>query len=171
MTEAVVLKRQNFNVTAEEEAQLLSLRDALGAASVKDAILRTTRVMLSLSHQLQLGNRLYATDPKGVNSRILLPDLEAITPGWKFLTPRPHSWKRQLYIKGRRVTAANVWFDMRANSHSRAQAADNWDLSVEAIDEICHYCEANRELLRMESDEEKLILNSVIPPYGAPAKL
>ncbi len=43
------LKRQNFNVTPEQEAELLSLQTELAAPSVKDAILRAARLVLTLT--------------------------------------------------------------------------------------------------------------------------
>ena len=45
---------------------------------------------------------------------------------------------------------------MQANQMSREEAADNWELPVEAIGEVIRYCEQNRALLQMEAAEEKL---------------
>ena len=42
---------------------------------------------------------------------------------------------------------------MLVNRLSREQAADNWDLPVEAVDEIVVYCEPNKALLEMEAAE------------------
>jgi hypothetical protein len=152
------VKRQNFNVTSREEAELNHLRETLGAASVKDAIMRATRVVLTLAQEVQEGRKIYAADRQGRETRLLLPDVEAVSSTWNYLTARPHAWKRQLYIKGRRQTAANVWLDMLANGLSVAGAAENWDLPVEAIEEIVSYCEANRQLIGMEADEVKHLL-------------
>jgi hypothetical protein len=148
-------KRQNFNVTPEEESELNRLREALSASSVKDALLRATRLVLTLTQEVQEGRRLYLADKNGNETRLLLPDIEYRQSGqWKYLTPRPHSWKRQLYVKGRRLTAANVWYDMQANRMTPEEGAENWELPLEAIDEIINYCEANRDLIAMEADEE-----------------
>ena len=153
------VKRQNFNVTSEEEAELNHLRETLGASSVKDAILRATRVVLTLAHEVQEGHRIYAADRQGRETRLLLPDVEAASVPWKYLTARPHAWKRQLFIKGRRQTAANVWLDTLANGLSATEAAENWELPVDAIEEIVSYCETNRQLIAMEADEEKQLLD------------
>ena len=158
MATSSTLKRQNFNVTPEEEAELNRLREALGAASVKDALLRATRVLLTLTREVQEGKRIYSLDRSGKETRLLLPDIEASSATWKYLVPRPHSWKRQLFIKGRRMTAANVWYDMLANARSIEETAENWDLPVEAVEEIVRYCETDRELIGMEADEEKRLL-------------
>jgi uncharacterized protein (DUF433 family) len=158
MATSSTLKRQNFNVTPEEEAELQRLREALGAASVKDALLRATRVVLTLNQEVQEGKRIYSTDRSGKETRLLLPDMEATAASWTYLTARPHSWKRQLSIKGRRLTAANVWYDLLANERSVEETAENWDLPVEAVEEIVRYCETNRDLIGMEAEEEKRFL-------------
>lgn len=152
------LKRQNFNVTAEEDAELQRLREVLGAASVKDALLRSARIMLTLARELEGGKQLHIVQPGYNDVRVLLPDVEAASHSWTYLTQRPHAWKRQLFVKGRKLTAANVWFDMQANGMTIEEAADNWSLPISAVEEIVRYCEANRDLIGMEADEERCIL-------------
>ena len=153
------LKRQNFNVTPDEEADLNRLRESLGVSSVKEAVLRATRMMLTLAQEIEEGRRIYTADRQGRESRLLLPDLEhGRTASWKYLTPRRHSWKRQLYVKGRRVTAANVSYDMQANSMTVEQAAENWELPIEAVHEIESYCATHQDLIDMEAEEERRAL-------------
>lgn len=74
---------------------------------------------------------------------------------WQYLVARPHSWRRQLYIKGRKLLASTVWQDTMANEMSPEQAADNWELPLCVIYEVIRYCENHRELLKMEADEER----------------
>ncbi len=159
MSSSSTLKRQNFNVTPEEEDQLQRLRETLGAASVKDAVLRATRILLTLAQEIEEGKRIYTADSTGIKTRLLLPDMEApAKEQWKYLAPRPQSWKRQLFVKGKRLTAANVWSDMLANSWSIEETAYNWDLTTDAVNEIIVYCELEQELIGMEADAEKRIL-------------
>lgn len=73
---------------------------------------------------------------------------------WKYLKKSSHSWRKQLYVQGRKFTAATVWTGMTANKLSVEQAADNWDLPQEAIEEIVRYCEANKSLLEAEAAQE-----------------
>ncbi len=72
------LKRQNFNVTPEEEAQLQSLREVLAAPSIKDALLRATRILLTLTQEVREGKRIYSVDRNGRETRLLVPDIEAV---------------------------------------------------------------------------------------------
>ncbi|MGA9381514.1 MAG: hypothetical protein WBV73_22370 [Phormidium sp.] len=60
---------------------------------------------------------------------------------WQYLVARSHPWRRQLYIKGRKLLASTVWQDMMANEMSPEQAAENWDLPLSAIYEVIRYCE------------------------------
>jgi len=150
------LKRQNFNVTPDEEAELLRLREVLGASSIKDAILRATRTLLVLAREVKEGRRIYAVDETGEKTRLLLPDVEAsMSSGWRFLAERPQSAYRQLFVKGRRLRASTVWSDMIVNKQTATEAADDWDLPMDAIDEIIRYCEANRELIATEARNER----------------
>jgi hypothetical protein len=74
---------------------------------------------------------------------------------WEFLVARPHSWRRQLYVKGRKLLASIVWQDMLSNNMTPDEAADNWDLSLSAIQEIVRYCETHPDLLKLEAEEER----------------
>ncbi len=150
------IKRQNFNVTPEQEADINWLRDALDAPSAKDAILWAVRVLVTLAQETKRGRRVYLADDAGETERLLIPELERLRAGdWEYLVSRPHPWRRGLYVKGRRLPAFAVWSDMLTNGMSPEEAAENWDLPVDAINEIVRYCEANRALLAMEADEER----------------
>jgi len=147
-------KRQNFNITPEQEAEIAWLRDTIDAPTTKDAILRAVRLMSTLAREAMRGRAVYIEDPGGARERLLIPDLERRGAEWAYLVARPHPWRRQLYVKGRRLMASTVWSEMLTNGMSGAEAADDWDLPLEVIDEIVSYCERNRALLKMEADEE-----------------
>ena len=161
MPTASEAKRQNFNVTPEEDAELLALKSELAASSVKAAIFAAVRLTRFLGHEVRSGRRISLKDRKGNITDVLLPELQG--PGlscWTFLVERPHSWKKQLFVKGRKLTAAQVWLDMQANQMTPTEAAENWELPEEAVAEIIEYCESSAPLLKMEADEEKLYLSS-----------
>lgn len=152
-------KRQNFDVTPEQEAELDRLRLLLDAPSIKDAILRATRVVNIVAHEIHQGRVLLLRGPQGEMERLILPELmPPPADRWTYLVERPHPWRRQLYVKGRRLPAYRVWMDMRVNQMTPEQATDNWDLPLAAIEEIIRYCESNRELLEMEAAEERVLL-------------
>ncbi|MEO0536729.1 MAG: hypothetical protein AAF215_23065 [Cyanobacteria bacterium P01_A01_bin.123] len=74
---------------------------------------------------------------------------------WQFLVYRPHPWRKQLSIKGRKLLAATLWQDMLANQMTLEQAAENWGLPLAAIQEAVQYCETHQDLLRLEAEEER----------------
>ena len=149
-------KRQNFNTTPEQEAELTRLRQVLDASSVKDAILRAARVVALLAQEQGKGQTLYLRSADGAMTRLLIPELEGAQGAeWTYLVARPHEWRRQLYIKGKKLLASTVWADMQANGMDAEEAADNWNLPIEAVREAVRYCEDHLPLLRMEAEEEQ----------------
>ncbi|HLO87878.1 MAG TPA: hypothetical protein VK203_23115 [Nostocaceae cyanobacterium] len=95
-----------------------------------------------------------------INALVQSLQTSPLTENWQYLVTRPHSWRKQLYIKGRKLLAATVWQDMSSNQMSPEQAAENWDLPLAAIYEVINYCETNQELLKIEADEEKYRLEA-----------
>ena len=45
---------------------------------------------------------------------------------WRFLVSRPHSWRRQLQIKGRNLTVGQLLATMRANLCVYREMTDPW---------------------------------------------
>jgi len=148
-------KRANFEITPDQEATLSALKEAFQASSLKDAILRTSTVMLVLARELAAGKHLYVGARSDTAERLILPELEALEGGWRWLVARPHPWRKQLWVKGRKLLASQVWSDMNSNRRTTSQAAEDWDLPAEAIEEIIRYCEENAALLALEADEER----------------
>jgi hypothetical protein len=161
MMATAVTKRQNFEVTPEQEAEISLLQQAFGVGSAKDAILKSVHLALVLAREVQDGKRICFIDHRrgGNITEVLLPELEkAHRTSWLYLVERSHSWKKQLFIKGRKLTAAQVWLEMQTNRMSPSDAAENWDLPLEAINEIVSYCQQNQALLHAEAEEERLHL-------------
>jgi len=150
-------KRENFDISPEQQAEIACLQELIHAPTRKDTILTAIRWTLQVVAELQKGNDLYIgnQDKKQLTKLMMLgidtPNISA----WKYLVDIAHPWKRQLYVKGRKLPASTVWIGMLVNKLTREQAAENWDIPVEAIDEIISYCENNKVLLEMEAAEEK----------------
>jgi hypothetical protein len=83
---------------------------------------------------------------------------------WQYLAKRHHAWRKQLYVKGQKLLASTIWQDMIANKMSVEEAADNWNLPLDAIDEVVRYCESYKDLLKLEAEKEayKLIFTNEI---------
>jgi len=83
---------------------------------------------------------------------------EAAVEPWQYLVRRQHPWRKQLYVKGRNMTARQLVGSMKANQlDEQAAAADN-RVPVEAVREALAYVESNRELLETEAEIERLML-------------
>lgn len=149
-------KRENFDVSPEQEADINCLQELIKAPTRKDAILTAVRLALLLAAESKQGNQFYLASPGGRElRRLLMVGIE--TPHvqrWTYLVEQSHPWKRQLFVKGRKLSAAAVWSGMLVNKLSRENAADNWELPLEAVDEIVAYCESSKALLEMEAAEE-----------------
>jgi len=130
-------KRLNFDVTPEQEAELSWLKDILGVSTNKDTVLRAVRVLGVISKATRHGAQIYLHTSDGRVERLVLPELEVVEPEWKFLTSRPHNWRSQLWLKGRRLLASTVWRDMLTNEMSAEEAVENWDLPLEAVQRRC----------------------------------
>lgn len=92
------LKRQNFNVTPEQEAEIAWLKDAVDAPSAKNAVLYAVRVMATIVKEVREGKAVYLVNQKGKRERLLIPEIPSNAPQWKYLVERPHPWRRQLYV-------------------------------------------------------------------------
>jgi hypothetical protein len=155
MSQTGETKRQNFNVSPEQEAQIEWLRQAMGVTTAKETILRSITVMTVLQNYLQQGYQIRLVTPNE-QIHLVVPELEPVPQStWQYLVFRPHPWRRQLYVKGRRLLASTVWQDMLVNELKSEEAAKNFDLSSSAIHEIIRYCEANKDLIKMEAEEER----------------
>lgn len=77
---------------------------------------------------------------------------------WQYLEFRSDSWRKQLYLKGKKLRAHNVYSDMMVNDWSIEETAYNWDLTVEAVKEVIEYCQTNQELLAQEAESERRYL-------------
>jgi uncharacterized protein (DUF433 family) len=74
---------------------------------------------------------------------------------WQYLEPRPHPWRKQLYFKGKRLKAFDVWMTMLVEKMSPEETAKDWDLPLAAVEEAIQYCQTHQDLLRREAEEER----------------
>lgn len=158
MTKPKQTKRENFDVSPEQQSEIEMLRELTGALTKKDAILVAVNIALHLVSQTRQGKQIFL-GTKDDLTRFALPGIENLQiPLWTYLVECSHPWKKQLYVKGRNLPAAAVWTSMQVNGMTPDETAQNFELPIDAINEIILYCEANRELLEMEAAEDLLIL-------------
>jgi uncharacterized protein (DUF433 family) len=77
------------------------------------------------------------------------------SPRWRYLIARPHSWRRQLSIKGRNMTVGQLVSTVRANRYTPEQASEDLELPLAAVQEALAYYAEHRDLIELEADEER----------------
>ena len=82
---------------------------------------------------------------------------ETVVAPWRFLVRRQHPWRKQLYVKGRNLTARQLIGSLKANHLNEEDAAANHRLPIEVIREALAYVEKNSELLEAEAEIERLM--------------
>jgi hypothetical protein len=149
-------KRANFDLSPEQDELLTNLRSLLSVSSTKDAVLRAVQVTTLLTHEIRRGNQLFIGKNPTAAMRLVIPELEGrAETEWQWLVERPHPWRRQLWIKGRKLLASSVWLDALTNGLGPHEAAEHWDLPLAACEEVFAYCEAHQNLIKAEADEER----------------
>ncbi len=153
------IRRENFDVSPEQQADIETLQAVLNTNSKKDAVLLAVQLALHLAAEAKKGNQIFIGHHGEPLQRFVMLGIERpeLT-GWTYLVQHAHPWKKQLYVKGRKLPAAVVWSEMRVNHLSIEDAADNWDLPKDAIAEVLQYCDENMSLLEMEAAEEGRLL-------------
>jgi uncharacterized protein (DUF433 family) len=116
---------------------------------------------------------LQGDDPRAIDA---LPELtRGLRPEvrYRWLVAVQHPWRRQLSIKGRRLTAGQLVASMEANGDTVETAAEEFDLPHEAVAEAIDYVARNRHLVDAELAEERRqtepFLSARGPAADAPA--
>src|SRR5258708_1666888 len=72
---------------------------------------------------------------------------ETAVDSWRFLVRRQHPWRKQLYVKGRNLTARQLVGAIKSNQFNEETAAANFHLSIDAIREALSYVEQKPQLV------------------------
>jgi uncharacterized protein (DUF433 family) len=73
---------------------------------------------------------------------------------YKYLEPRPHQWRKILWIKGRNMHVWHLVATMLREGETPEQTAKNFGLPVEAVREALDYYRRNKALVDTETEEE-----------------
>jgi len=69
---------------------------------------------------------------------------ESAVEPWGYLVRRDHPWRKQLYVKGRNLTARQLVGSLKANQWDAEQTAENYHLPLEAVTEALAYSKRTR---------------------------
>src|SRR5690242_936934 len=95
---------------------------------------------------------------------------------WKYLEPRPGSFYRQLFIKGRRLMARTLYgrYMSEEEPWTLEQIAAEYDLPLEAVKEAIAYCETNAPEIEQDFRREEALMEATgmnDPNYDGRPKL
>lgn len=125
-----------------------------------DAVMAALTAFGWILEQKRQGKRVIAVDPDALPERyseVVLPGVdEALAEQrWTWLIEQPHPWRRQLWIKGRHMTAGQLVGHMNGNGWTAEDTARQFDLPVDVVLEAQRYVEANAALVAAEAIEEE----------------
>lgn len=88
---------------------------------------------------------------------------------YKYLERRPESWRRQLFLKGRNMTVGHLVYGMRANRLIPEEAAENYDLPLEQVQEALLYYERHSDLIEQDVEDERRQIEALATHRGPTA--
>jgi uncharacterized protein (DUF433 family) len=151
-------RRWQVDLRTEDELTLARARQAFGAEGDSETGRALLGLFAKLSAAVEQGtviSFLPGDDPRAVDA---FPELtRALRPEnrYTWLVAVSHPWRKQLSIKGRRLTAGQLVDAMEANDLDVEAAAREFDLPVDAVVEAVDYVARNRPLVLAEAAEER----------------
>lgn len=154
--------RLHVDVSEAVGTSVKRMADRFFRGAVSDAVVAAFTAFSWMLDQKQQGRRVVAVEPDALPERYseaLLPGVDEALANdrWTWLIEQPHPWRRQLWIKGRRMRAAQMVGHMNGNGWSAEVTARQFDLPVDAVLEAQRYVDGNRELIEAETIEERRI--------------
>lgn len=153
-------RRLSVDLPPETELATRSIADRYFRGVTTDAIRAALSLLSWTIDAKRSGKRVIAVDAEGVPAQFeepVLPGLEEqLAQATTWLVKRPHPWRRQLWIKGRRLTAGDLARTIEIEGWTPEEAAAQYELPVEAVFEAQRYLSENRELVLAEERENAL---------------
>ena len=119
---------------------------------------RAVALVARLADAIDEGFTIVAVPPDESRFADAVPELTmAVAPErrYRHLVRIRHPWRRQLSLKGRRLTVGQLLAQMNANAMDVETAAGAFGIAPEAIAEALDYGARNVELLASEAAEER----------------
>jgi hypothetical protein len=127
---------------------------------LSDAVTASLETFRWVLDALQRGKRVVATDPGNLPDAYeepLIAGLPRPESEWVWLVRRDHPWRRQLWIKGRSLTAGDLARTIEIERWTPERAADEYGLPLEAVIEAQRYAEAAKDLIAAEEAENRIV--------------
>lgn len=150
----------SVDLPPETAAATRSISERFFRGVATDALRAALSLLAWVIDARRAGKRVIAVDADDLPDRFEEPVLaglqEQLTPTASWLVERPHPWRRQPWIKGRRIAAGDLARTAEIEGWSPEEAALQYDLPLAAIFEAQRYLSENRELVLAEERENGL---------------
>lgn len=158
--ENVRRRRLSVDLPPETEAATRVMADRYFRGVATDALRASLSLLAWVIDAKRAGKRVVAVERDQMPQQFeepVLPGLEEqLTPETVWLVERAHPWRRQPWIKGRRITAGDLARTAEIEAWTPDEAAAQFDVPVEAVLESIRYLAANRDLVLAEERENAL---------------
>jgi len=128
--------------------------------SLSDAVVSAFALFNWFTRQRSSGKRVISVASDLIPAAFeepMIPGLEeAMANKWIWLVEREHPWRRQLWIKGRNVTAGSIARTMEIEGWTPEQTADQYDLELDTVLEAVRYARDHAALIAAEEAESRL---------------
>lgn len=153
-------RRLSADLPAETEAATRELAARYFRGVATDAIRAALSLLAWTIDAKRAGKRIIAVEADDLPERfeeLVLPGLEEqLAPRTRWLVERKHAWRRQPWIKGRRITAGALARNAEIEGWSPEQTAIEFDLPLDAVVEAINYANTNRQLVLAEERENAI---------------
>lgn len=176
-TEYPIKTRHRLSADVPERTQA-RVRDTAGRyyrGVVSDAVTTALETFQWVVDARSRGKRVIATDadllPESYEE-LVIAGLDSVGSGeWTWLVRREHPWRRQLWIKGRNMTAGSVASSAASNGWSPERTAHEFELPIEAVVEALRYAQTAKELIDAEEAENRLVAKRYEPSTAPEPRL
>lgn len=152
--------RLSVDLPPDTEAATRAIAERYFRGVTTDAIRASLSLFAWAIEAKRQGKRVVAVRRDQLPDRFEEPILtgieEQLTADPTWLVERPHAWRRQPWVKGRRLTAGDLARTIEIEGWTPEKAATEHDLPVEAILEAQRYLSANRPLVIAEEQENAI---------------
>jgi len=158
--------RVQVDLDTKEAALLMLLQKRLSVRSRADLLQQAYGTFLWVVDEMLAGRHVISVENETLDDlpRFRELNIPAVAPArfqhYRYLVERPETGRSQLYLKGRSMTVGQLIYKMRANDLNAEEAADDMGLPVAQVREAQVYYETNRELIEIETAEEKRTLQA-----------
>ena len=163
MTEVRHPKKSRHRLSADvpeaTDARVRETARTLYRGVVSDAVTTALETFQWVIDARNRGKRVIATDADNLPATYeepVIAGLEDLRQDWTWLVRRDHPWRRQLWVKGRNITAGGLARTAFIEGWTPEETARQFDLPHEAVMEALRYAETARELITAEEAENRI---------------